>query len=142
LRGAGEPRSLCLPPTPVRPRRDDRYPHASGLSNFARITAGSFAVSVSTTVWDRGEAAHQTRLAETMAAVDPNWTAAIDRLRHAGLGFAQAVCAIDQQVVNQAYLLSTIDFFRASAWIMLALIPCVWLTNRALGAGAGHPAAD
>ena len=50
-----------------------KIPSASGLSNFARITAGSFAASLVTTVWDRGETLHQTRLAETMASVDPAW---------------------------------------------------------------------
>jgi MFS transporter, DHA2 family, multidrug resistance protein len=120
----------------------DQIPQASGLSNFARITAGSFAVSITTTVWDRGEAVHQTGLAEVMGAADPSWTSAMDKLRHAGLGLSQAVGAIDQQVVNQAYLLSSTDFFRISAWIMVALIPCVWLTRKALGAGAAHAAAD
>jgi len=118
----------------------DQIPQASGLTNFGRITAGSFAASISTTVWDRGEAVHQTRLAEVMGAADPSWALAVDKLRHAGLSLSQAVGAIDQQVVNQAYFLSSIDFFRVSAWIMAAMVPCVWLTSRALAAGASHAA--
>ncbi|MGI9169232.1 MAG: DHA2 family efflux MFS transporter permease subunit [Caulobacteraceae bacterium] len=119
-----------------------QIPQASGLSNFARITAGSFAASIATTLWDRGEAVHQTRLAEIMGRADPAWVAAVDRLRHAGLSFSQAVAAIDRQVVDQAYLLSSVDFFRISAWLMVAMIPCVWLTRKALGAGSSHAAAD
>ena len=42
-----------------------KIPAASGLSNFLRITAGSFATSLTTTFWDRRETLHQTRLADT-----------------------------------------------------------------------------
>jgi len=118
-----------------------KIPSASGLSNFARITAGSFAASLVTTFWDRGETLHQTRLAETMASVDPAWLINLHRLEAAGLSLPQAVSAIGRQVVDQAYLLSTLDLFRISAWLMVILVPFVWLTNRALGAGAA-PAAD
>ncbi|HZU50797.1 MAG TPA: DHA2 family efflux MFS transporter permease subunit, partial [Sphingomicrobium sp.] len=43
---------------------EHRVPAASGLSNFSRITAGSFAASITTTVWDNRAALHQTRLVE------------------------------------------------------------------------------
>jgi DHA2 family multidrug resistance protein len=119
-----------------------RVPSASGLYNFSRITAGSFAASLVTTFWDRGESLHQTRLAETMGATDPAWLINLHRLEQAGLSLPQAVGAIGQQVVNQAYLLSTLDFFRIAAWLMVVLVPCVWVTNKAMGAGASHAAAD
>jgi DHA2 family multidrug resistance protein len=118
-----------------------QLPSASGLSNFSRITAGSFAASLTTTIWDRGESLHQNRLAEGMASNDPTWLAAIERLQAAGLSHAQAVGAVTGQVVNQAYLLSTIDFFRASAWLAVLLIPLVWMTNKAMSSG-GPPPAD
>ncbi len=38
-----------------------KIPAASGLSNFARITAGGFAASLTTVIWDRREAVHQSR---------------------------------------------------------------------------------
>jgi len=119
-----------------------KIPSASGLSNFARITAGSFAASLVTTFWDRGETLHQTRIAETMASVDPAWLINLHKLEAAGLSLPQAVSAIGRQVVDQAYLLSTLDLFRISAWLMVVLVPCVWLTNRASGAGGAHAAAD
>lgn len=113
-----------------------RIPSASGLSNFARITAGSFAASLVTTFWDRGETLHQNRMAESMSSVDPTWLISLHGLQQAGLGLGQAASAVVRQVVDQAYLLSTLDLFRISAWLMVLLVPCVWLTNRALGAGA------
>jgi DHA2 family multidrug resistance protein len=70
----------------------EKIPAASGLSNFLRITAGSFATSLTTTFWDRREALHQTRLADTVTvyapAAAPVWHERSDgRRRHdAGAG--------------------------------------------------------
>jgi DHA2 family multidrug resistance protein len=119
-----------------------QLPSASGLSNFSRITAGSFAASLTTTIWERSESLHQTRLAETMASDDPTWLQAIEHLQAVGLSHAQAVGAVTNQVVNQAYLLATVDFFRASAWLTVLLIPCIWLTNKAMSGGGAPPPAD
>src|ERR1700761_2858726 len=60
-------------------------PQASGLYNFLRITAGSFAASLVSTLWDQSANAHQTRLAETMAGTDPSFTMALQRLQSVGL---------------------------------------------------------
>jgi DHA2 family multidrug resistance protein len=119
-----------------------RIPAASGISNFVRITGGSFAASITTTVWDRWEAVHQTRLAETMTSNKASWSAAVAGLQHAGMSLPQAISAIGRQVVDQAYLLSTLDFFRVSAWLMIMLVPLIWLTARSMGAGATIAAAD
>jgi DHA2 family multidrug resistance protein len=118
-----------------------QLPSATGLSNFARITAGGFAASLTTTAWDRFESLHQNRLAESVGATDPNWLHAMDGLRHAGLDALHAVGVLDQQFVGQAYLLATLDYFRISAWLMFALTPFIWLTRKAVG-GGGHAAAD
>ena len=48
-----------------------RIPLASGLSNFARITGGGFAASIVTTLWDRREALHQSRLADQTTIFTP-----------------------------------------------------------------------
>jgi DHA2 family multidrug resistance protein len=119
-----------------------QIPQATGLSNFARITAGSFAASIVTTVWDRGESLHQTRLAEAVSSADPIWRQTLAALRHAGMSLPQALAAMTQQFESQAYLLSTVDFFRISAWLMFLMAPCVWLTRAARGGGGGHAAAD
>jgi DHA2 family multidrug resistance protein len=119
-----------------------QLPSASGLSNFSRITAGSFAASLATTIWDRSESLHQTRIAETMASDDPTWLQAVEHMQAVGMSHAQAVGAATAQVVNQAYLLATLDFFRASAWLTVLLIPCIWLTNKAMSGGGAPPPAD
>src|SRR3546814_5043308 len=42
----------------------EQIPSATGISNFARITCGSFGASLITTAWDRREAVHQSQLAD------------------------------------------------------------------------------
>ncbi|HEX4741133.1 MAG TPA: DHA2 family efflux MFS transporter permease subunit [Caulobacteraceae bacterium] len=116
-------------------------PSATGLSNFTRITAGSFAASITTTAWDRSEAMHQTRLAELVGGTDPNWLRAVDGLKHAGFDTAHAIGAMTQQFISQGYLLATLDFFRISAWLMFLLAPAIWLTRKAVGGGS-HAAAE
>src|SRR5258706_3416159 len=119
-----------------------QVPQASGLTNFCRITAGSFAASIATTVWERSQDVHQTRLSEAVSSVNPALVDALARLQSSGLTASQALGAVGRQFASQAYLLATVDFFRISAWLTLALIPCIWLCRRALGAGARAPAAD
>ncbi|MFS0772697.1 DHA2 family efflux MFS transporter permease subunit [Sphingomonas sp. 1P08PE] len=107
----------------------ERLPSATGISNFARITAGSFAASIITTAWDRREALHQSRLSEAVGSGMP-YTLARDALMRMGLTDVQAAGAITRQMVGQAYLLASTDLFRLSAWLCLAMTVIVWFTRR------------
>jgi DHA2 family multidrug resistance protein len=118
-----------------------QIPQATGLSNFARLTAGSFAAALTTTIWDRSESLHQTRLVETVSAANPGWLKAMGGLHQMGMSLPQSLGTIGQQLVNQAYLLATLDFFRASAWLMLLMVPLLWFTKPAGGGGGAHLAA-
>jgi len=118
----------------------ERVPSASGISNFARITAGSFAASIATTSWDRREALHQSRLSEAVGTGAP-YQLARDGLAHLGLTDTQAAGAVTRQMVGQAYLLASTDLFRISAWLCLGMIALVWLTRRP-AAPSGPIAAD
>ncbi len=108
----------------------ERLPSATGISNFARITAGSFAASLVTTGWDRREALHQSRLSENMTAYSPGYTSALDTLQHLGATATQGAASLTRQMVGQAYLLAIDDISRLSAWIAAALIVLVWLVRR------------
>jgi DHA2 family multidrug resistance protein len=118
-----------------------RIPAASGLSNFARITAGGFAASLTTVIWDRREAVHQSRLADSSAPGDPWLQQALANLQHDGLSLAQSMGVLARNLVNQAYMLSSLDFFWISGWLCFAVVPLVWLTRRSIG-GGGPAAAD
>ncbi len=110
----------------------EKTPAAAGLSNFCRYTAGSFAASITTTLWDRREALHQTRIAESVLAVPGA----------PGLSPLQSLYALGNTAVRQAYAMSSLDFFWISGWLMLAMIPLVWLTRRPGAAGGAAAAAD
>ena len=119
-----------------------RIPSASGVSNFARITAGGFAASVVTTVWDRREALHQSRLADQATAFSPWLHAAIANLHRLGLPELGAQAVITRTMTGQAYLLAADDIFWASGWISIVLIGMVWMCRKAKSGGGPPVAAD
>jgi DHA2 family multidrug resistance protein len=118
----------------------EKLPSATGVSNFSRIIAGSFAASITTTLWDRREALHQGRLAEAVGR-EPPVQAAIEALQALGLSATQATAAVYRQLVNQSYLLATTDLFWLSAVLAGALIVLLWTTRRPQMQG-GPVAAD
>jgi DHA2 family multidrug resistance protein len=119
-----------------------KIPLASGLSNFARITGGGFAASVVTTLWDRREALHQSRMTDQTTIFTPGLSQAVTSLHHFGLSPLAADAAIAHTITTQAYLMSADDIFWASGWICLVLIGTVWLCRRAVSGGGTHAAAD
>ena len=118
-----------------------RIPAATGLSNFARITGGSFAISFTTVLWDRREALHQSRLSDFSTAYNPAMTDALTRLHEHGVAGTKAYAVLTDGLVQQAYLLSSNDIFWLSGWLALACIPLVWLARRSIS-GGGPVAAD
>ena len=119
-----------------------RIPLASGLSNFARITAGGFAASIVTTVWDRREALHQSRLADQTTIFTPGLSQALQGLHGFGLSDLAGKAAVTRTMISQGYLLAADDIFWISGWICLVLIGMVWLCKRAVSGGGTHAAAD
>ena len=122
--------------------RPDCIPSASGISNFSRITAGGFAASITTTLWDRREALHQSRLADISTAYSPLLQQAMDRLRHLGFSDAQAYGVLARNMAQQAYLLAADDLFWISGWLSVILIAVIWMAHKAHSSGATHAAAD
>jgi len=121
----------------------DRIPAASGLFNFARITAGSFGTSLTTTAWDRRATLHHAQLVERLTAGDPVTAQALDRLHAGGVGSEQSYQLINRLVDIQAFTLSADDIFYVSGIAFLALIFLVWLSRpvrRAAGAAAASGA--
>ena len=119
-----------------------KIPAASGLSNFLRITAGSFATSLTTTLWDRREALHQTRLADAVTVYAPAYQSSLAQMHQFGLTDQRAAGAMTQGLVAQSYLLSSLDLFYMSAWLCVALIPLCFLVRRPTAAEAAPMAAD
>ena len=102
-------------------------PSASGLSNFARITFGGFAASLTTAFWSRRESLHQTQLAGLQPTRTPEWQ--------------QALAALNQQLVNQAYDIAALDIFWLFGVLSMVMVPLIWITRRSIS-GGGAVAAD
>lgn len=119
-----------------------RIPLASGLSNFARITAGGFAASMVTTLWDRREAFHQARMADLTTSFNPALTQVLGGLHRLGIPDLGAKASIVRVMTGQAYLQAANDIFWVSGWTCFILIGMVWLCRRAKSGGGAPVAAD
>jgi DHA2 family multidrug resistance protein len=119
-----------------------KIPSASGISNFSRITAGGFAASITTTLWDRREALHQSRLADASSAYSPVMQHAMHQLHAFGFGDVQSYAILARNLVQQAYLLASDDLFWISGWLSIGMIAVVWLARRAVSGGRTPVAAD
>ena len=119
----------------------DRIPAASGLFNFARITAGSFGTSIATTFWDRRASLHHAQLAERISSYDPSSAQALAGMQAGGLSSPQSYEAVNRLIDQQAYMLSANDVFYASAVLSLLLIAVIWLARPAKAGDAAAAAA-
>ena len=115
----------------------DRIPAASGLFNFARITAGSFGTSIATTVWDHRATLHHVQLVESVSAPGSPALEAITRLQAQGMTAEQSQALLNRLIDQQAFMLSANDVFRVSAVLFLVLIAVVWLAKPAPKKGSG-----
>jgi DHA2 family multidrug resistance protein len=119
----------------------DRIPAASGLSNFARITAGAMGTSIATTLWENRATLHHAQLAEAVNQGSTAATGAISALGSAGFSAEQVLSQINRLVDQQAFMLATSDLFYGSAVLFLLLIPVIWLSKPARGGGSSDAAA-
>jgi DHA2 family multidrug resistance protein len=108
----------------------DRIPAASGLSNFVRITAGSFGTSIATTLWQDRAALHHAQLSEYVNLGSSATSGTLSGLAANGFTPQQSLAMVDRLANQQAYMLAANDIFFASAVIFLAMIPLVYLTRR------------
>jgi DHA2 family multidrug resistance protein len=115
-----------------------RIPSASGLFNFARITAGAFGTSIATTAWDQRASLHHAQLVERLGQSDPATSHALSTLSAAGADPSTAMALLNRLVDQQAFMLGVNDIFYVSALLFVALIGVVWLARPARG-GAGAP---
>ncbi len=119
-----------------------RIAAASGLSNFGRITAGSFGTSIYTTWWIDRASMHHERLVSHIYAGNPISTPVLQGMQQGGFSHQQALGLIDGLITQQAYTISVDEMFRLSAWLFVALTLLVWLVKPVQGgavdAGGAH----
>jgi MFS transporter, DHA2 family, multidrug resistance protein len=120
----------------------DKIPGASGLFNFARITAGSFGTSITTTLWDRRATLHHAQLIERITGADPASAQALATLQTGGMGQQQSYGVLNRLVDQQAFMLSANDIFYVSGLLFLLLIAVVWFARPQKGGAGGGAAAS
>jgi DHA2 family multidrug resistance protein len=120
----------------------ERIPAASGLSNFARITAGSFGTSITTTLWDHRATLHHEQLVEHLTTASPAASQAFSTLQSQGMGTDQSYALLNRLVDGQAFMLSANDIFYVSGWIFIVMIALVWLARPQLSSGGAGAAAS
>jgi DHA2 family multidrug resistance protein len=120
----------------------ERIPAASGLSNFARITAGSFGTSITTTLWDRRATLHHAQLVEHLTPGDPTAAQTFAQLHAGGMSTQQSYELVNRLADSQAFMLSANDIFYVSGVIFLGLIFLVWLAHPIRSGAAGTAAAS
>jgi len=108
----------------------ERIPSAAGLSNFTRITAGAMGTSIATTVWESRAAMHHAHMTETLVQGQGIFGITLESLQSSGLSTEQALAQINRLIDQQAFTRAADDIFLASAFIYVALISVVWLTQR------------
>lgn len=113
----------------------NRIAAAAGLANALRTLAGSFATSITTTMWDRREALHQANLTENVTSFDPAARGVLDQLSALGVSGDGAFAVVERSVVQQAYMLATNELFWVWGWALLAMIALVWLARPPFSAG-------
>ncbi|HTP95375.1 MAG TPA: DHA2 family efflux MFS transporter permease subunit, partial [Burkholderiales bacterium] len=104
---------------------------ATGLTNFARITAGSFGTSISTTLWANRASLHHAQLAEHVTRYDPTAIGALAGMQGLGMSPDQTYQFTNLMVDQQAFTLAATDIFDATAVLFLLLIAVVWLARPA-----------
>jgi DHA2 family multidrug resistance protein len=119
----------------------DRIAAASGLSNFARITAGAMGTSIATTVWENRAALHHAQLVESVNQGNAAASSAMAGLAGSGFSTEQVLAQLNRMVDQQSFMLAANDVFYASAVLFLLLIPFVWLAKPTKSAGNSDAAA-
>ena len=110
--------------------RPESIPSASGLSNFARITAGAFGTSIITTQWEDRAAEHHAHLTEAITPASASTKQVLSQLDALGMTHDQSLSHINHLIEQQAFMLSANDIFAASAALFLLLAGLVWLAKR------------
>ncbi|MEO8741055.1 MAG: DHA2 family efflux MFS transporter permease subunit [Casimicrobiaceae bacterium] len=119
----------------------NRIPAASGLFNFARITAGSFGASIATTWWDRRASLHHAQLVEHITPYNTASTQALANMHAAGMTPGQSSAMLNRLIDQQAFMMSANDIFYASAILFILLIGVIWLARPVKTAAAADAAA-
>jgi DHA2 family multidrug resistance protein len=102
---------------------------ASGLFNCLRTLFGGIGASVATTLWERREAFHHSRLVESIDGLDPEYLRAMEGMNAAGLGESEALGNLSRQITAQGHIFSAAEIYMLCAVCFVFLIAVTWLAK-------------
>jgi MFS transporter, DHA2 family, multidrug resistance protein len=112
---------------------------ASGVSNFVRTMASSFATAIAVWIWNRRSDYHHAVLTEHISNASPSWTSYQAQLAAHGINGVGASQFVNQVISNQASTLGVNDVFNMLGLMYLVLIPLIWFAKPPFGARAANP---
>lgn len=113
---------------------------ASGVSNFVRTMAGSFATAITVWIWNQRTDYHHAVLSEHIANSSHAWIQYQQLLGTRGMTGVGASGYVDRLVSAQASTLGVNDVFLMLGSFFLVITPLIWLSKPPFGAraAAGH----
>ncbi|MDN0074709.1 DHA2 family efflux MFS transporter permease subunit [Crenobacter sp. SG2303] len=114
-----------------------RLAAASGLSNFFRTLAGSFATAIVVTMWDRRAQMHEAVLSEHTVASGQATQDYIAQLGQHGISGSGAYAYMQQVMHSQAVQIATSEMFRGFGILFILLIAVLWFARPPFTAGGG-----
>jgi MFS transporter, DHA2 family, multidrug resistance protein len=109
---------------------------ASGVSNFVRTMASSFATAITVWIWNRRSDYHHAVLAEHITNASQSWGHYQSQLSVHGIGGAGASEYVNQVITSQASTLGVNDVFYMLGLMYVLLIPFIWFAKPPFGARA------
>lgn len=111
---------------------------ASSLSNFLRVFMGGVGVSVVTTMWERREGLHHTRLTEHITPYSTETHLAVENLAQTGMSSQQSLESITRAITQQGFIMGSNEIFWVSSLLFIAMIAVIWLAKPPFGSSPGH----
>ena len=113
---------------------------ASSLSNFLRVFMGGAGVSIATTMWEKREALHHTRLTENITPYSTEMQQALHGMMQQGMTEQQAVASITRAISQQGFIIGSNEIFWGGGILFIAMIVIVWFAKPPFGSGnmGGH----
>ncbi|MGL4455871.1 MAG: DHA2 family efflux MFS transporter permease subunit [Plesiomonas sp.] len=115
--------------------------NATSLSNFMRTLAGSIGTSITTTLWDNGEAVNQNYLTEHVNPYNPAAQQALHGLQSAGLSAQHSAGMLANQITQQSYILSANTIFTLCGALFIGLLVLIWFAKPPFNAAGGNSGA-
>ena len=99
----------------------------AGLATFMRTLGGSFAVSLTTYMWNHRAVVHHAHLAEAFTPSSPVTQGAITTL---GRNNPQlAIVHLEAMINQQAYQIAFNEIFRGLSFVLISMVVLIWLAK-------------